>query len=169
MTRTIINILIASMTAIAAHADSTDLIEAARTNDVDQVTALLVSGADTNGRDENGNTALHLAAGYGFADVARLLVDYGADVDAVGCIDNTPLLIAAQEGHTDVVRILVDNEASMGAKDEFGGTAMRYAAGRGHRQVVEILRSAEAQEQNLLADVTTVVAAAIISLLAAVA
>ena len=166
MTRTIFNILIASVAAIAAHADGTDLIEAARTNDVAQVKVLLERGVDPESRDESGHTALHFAAGYGYAEVAQTLVDHGADVDAVGNIGNTPLLIAAQEGHTEVARILVDNGANIDAEDEFGGTSTRYAAGRGHRDVVDILRGAEVSGQSAVAGISPVVAAALAAVIA---
>ena len=157
MTRTII-IMIASVAAIAAHADNTDLIEATRANDVAQVELLLDNGADTEGTDEHGHTALHFAAGYGNAEIARMLIEHGADVDAVGRIGNTPLLIAAQEGHTAVARILVDSEAHLDATDEFGGTSLRYAAGRGHRDIADLLRAAVGPEQDSLAGVSIMVA-----------
>lgn len=37
--------------------------------------ALLDAGADANAKDENANTALHYAAGYGNSDAAALLLD----------------------------------------------------------------------------------------------
>ena len=37
--------------------------------------ALLEAGADANAKDENDNTALHYAAGYGNTDAAALLLD----------------------------------------------------------------------------------------------
>ncbi|NQU44885.1 ankyrin repeat domain-containing protein [bacterium] len=57
------------------------LHEAIRSRDVSRVKALLDSGADANGVDDYGLTALCAAAYEGPSDMAKLLIDHGADVD----------------------------------------------------------------------------------------
>ena len=131
-----------------------DLLEAARNGDVAQVQHLLASGIDVDVRDENDNTPLHLAAGYGYTELSRLLVDRGADVDARGRIGNTPLHLAAQEGYLEIVGLLVDGGADMTARNHYRGTALELAKGWGHGAVVEVLQ--EEQASHWLADVRNV-------------
>ena len=48
-------------------------------------------GADINGRNKDGNTALHLAAFFGRADVAKLLLENGANPQARNNDGETPV------------------------------------------------------------------------------
>ena len=52
---------------------------------------LLQHGADINGRNKDGNTALHLAAFFGRADVAKLLLENGANPQARNNDGETPI------------------------------------------------------------------------------
>ena len=52
---------------------------------------LLQHGADINGRNKDGNTALHLAAFFGRADVAKLLLENGANPQARNNDGATPV------------------------------------------------------------------------------
>ena len=56
-----------------------DLYYASINGEVDQVTALLVEGADVHYTNEHGWTALHMACWNGHAAVVPLLLDAGAD------------------------------------------------------------------------------------------
>src|SRR5215471_10143285 len=53
--------------------------------------ALIEAGADANGRDEAGNTALIVAANKGWTTVVRALLARGADPNAAGGDGETPL------------------------------------------------------------------------------
>ena len=52
---------------------------------------LMRKGADVNGFDKDGNTALHYAAANGNVGIVKLLVDSGADTDKNGVNDNSAL------------------------------------------------------------------------------
>jgi len=82
------------------------LVEACRSSNSKEAEALLQSKADPNCRDQFRNSPLHIVAGTGRADIARLLLYRGADKDAKDKKGKNPLMTAIREGHADVVRIL---------------------------------------------------------------
>jgi ankyrin repeat protein len=118
------------------NADTVELLEATRANDVALVSSLLDAGVDPNAAAANGVTALHVAASFGYAELSQVLVKAGADIDAPGPGGNTPLMLAAQDGHLDIVQLLIDADADVEARSSAGGSAMELAAAYGHRQVV---------------------------------
>ena len=61
---------------------------------LEAVAAALDAGADVDARNENGDTALHLAASRGLADVVALLAERGAALDARNESGQTPLGLA---------------------------------------------------------------------------
>ncbi|KIY99706.1 Ankyrin repeat domain-containing protein 2 [Monoraphidium neglectum] len=63
-------------------------------------------GASVDLLDNNKNTALHYAAGYGQAESVRLLLDSGADKAAKNEDDKTALEVAQLNEHTEVVELL---------------------------------------------------------------
>ena len=58
---------------------------------IEAVKAALELGADVNAVNENGDTALHLAAHHGFNTVVRYLITQGADPNAKSARGHTPL------------------------------------------------------------------------------
>jgi ankyrin repeat protein len=70
------------------------------------VRLLLAAGAEMGAWDTEGQTALHLAAMMGKADVCELLVKDGADVGVKDNFGATPSDLAIQNGHPDLARIL---------------------------------------------------------------
>jgi ankyrin repeat protein len=69
-----------------------------------------------------GNTDLHLAAIWGFADLVRALVKHGANVNAINDYGRTPLYYAAIHGHRKAAEVLIaagaDKSAIMGTNYE---------------------------------------------------
>jgi len=64
------------------------------------VVVMLVEGGVDKQRD--GNTALHLTAQFGLADMARQLMSLGADLDILNLIGVTPAELARQYGNHDL-------------------------------------------------------------------
>lgn len=63
-----------------------------------------------------GETALHLAAGYGLDYIITLLLAHGADKEALTVAKNTPLNFAVGRGHLSSVRLLLDSGARCSEK-----------------------------------------------------
>lgn len=84
-------------------------------------------------RNEDCNTALHIAAMNGHGSIARIFVNNGSDVNAVGKDHFTPLHYAAQRGDWETVKTLLDLKADKDAKDKDGKTALDWAMENGHR------------------------------------
>nr|XP_043635151.1 potassium channel AKT1-like isoform X2 [Erigeron canadensis] len=78
---------------------------------------LLKKGLDPNESDNNGRTALHIAASKGSENSVLLLLDYGADPSCKDSEGNVPLWEAMIGNHEMVVKVLADNGASLSSGD----------------------------------------------------
>jgi ankyrin repeat protein len=108
---------------------------AATNNRIELVRPLLAHGADVNGEDQHGRTALLFAALGDHEDAARLLLDNGADPNI-----GTPLMVAAIKRDTDLVRALVEAGADVDARAPRDGyTALMYSARLGDVETVNLL------------------------------
>ena len=131
-------LLVTGLNTYAAPAEAR-LLEAARHNDLTQVQQLLADGADIEAADTHGNTALMISAAYGYAELARLLIDHGAEVNARGYIGNTALIDAVQEGYAEIARLLLDSGADVNARNQYGTSASSLALGWGRRDLAQSL------------------------------
>ena len=128
------------------------LMIAALHNGSDRVVDLLLAkgantkaqdnGADVNGKDRTGYTALMNAAMTGDVEPVKLLLSKGAEVNAVsgkeasGKLKNGPidlgndsaLTLAAIYGPAEIVRLLLNAGADPSAKSLTGETAVEWAA-----------------------------------------
>lgn len=94
--------------------------------------ALLDKGADPNGADPIGRTALMYAGINGQTDTMELLIQRGAQVNAKDRKGITPLHSAIMFGDPAAVRLLIDKGADLNAKFDMGGamsglTALKLA------------------------------------------
>ncbi len=75
-------------------------------NHAEAIKELLKVGADINGVNITGFTAIHHAAEAGSPEAARVLIEAGADVNLPSNAGETPLQRARREGYQEVVRLL---------------------------------------------------------------
>ncbi|KAF2739906.1 GDPD-domain-containing protein [Polyplosphaeria fusca] len=117
---------------------------AVKSNFVLIVNLLVEAGVDVNYQDDDGETALHVAARYGHEECAQALIRGSAmnktDVDVPEKIFGwTPLFIACVDGHLGVAKLLVTAGANMESCDLSGWTPKEHAALRGHVDITEEL------------------------------
>ncbi len=107
---------------------------------------MLKDGADVNGAQGDGMSALHWAAERGDAELADMLIVAGANIGAVTRIGQyTPLHLATQAGNTDVAKALLKAGADVNAKTTNSGvTAVHLAASSGSAELINLLADAKA-------------------------
>lgn len=120
-------------------------IEAAEEGDCTAIMEFLEDGVDLETADEDGFTALHIAANYGHLELLDALIGLGADVEA-RCLDKegaqTPLHLAVWQNKKEALMALVEAGASVSAQDNDGFFPLHRAAIRGHHEVLAILLEA---------------------------
>ncbi|MGW7366217.1 ankyrin repeat domain-containing protein [Streptomyces sp. NPDC054841] len=114
--------------------------------DDDAVVRALRAGAPAGTADEDGTTALYLAASRGRAGAVRLLLAAGADPDRASGPDGAelPLCGAAVWGRTEAMRALLAAGARPDLEEDAGVRALTWACRQGHAQAVQVLLSAGA-------------------------
>ncbi|WP_449420526.1 ankyrin repeat domain-containing protein [Phormidium nigroviride] len=118
----------------------TPLMIATELRNIEFVEALLELKAEVNARDNNGKTALMLAAKYrndvelrinGAAEIQASLVQMLAEAEAdLNLADNdgkTALMLAAEFGSPEAVSVLIQKGCDINKKDNRGNTALTYA------------------------------------------
>jgi ankyrin repeat protein len=119
------------------------LFEAARLGRDDMIPVLLEAGADIEGVDAKGHTALVLATYHGFKETADLLLDRGADPDGTTA-SGSPLMGVAFKGHLAIARRLLAAGADPNLRNAAGQTAIMMSALFDRREVIEVLLGAGA-------------------------
>jgi ankyrin repeat protein len=129
-----------AMNALIRRGSRVELPVAAALGRVEEAGRLLATASS-----EDSHLALSLAAGFGHAEIVRLLLDAGEDpnrYDPVGGHSHaTPLHQAAGRGHDEVVRLLVERGARLDLKDIlWHGTPADWAGHAGKIEIEAYLR-----------------------------
>ncbi|KAK7871770.1 hypothetical protein R5R35_014036 [Gryllus longicercus] len=96
-------------------------------------------------RDENGTTALMVAASKGKLQFVREFIKHGAEVNAEDSDNWTALLCAAKEGYLDICTELIEHGANIEQRDMGGWTALMWATYKGHEEVANLLLENKAE------------------------
>jgi ankyrin repeat protein len=112
----------------------TKLHDAVKRGDLASVKALLEENRDlANSRSETdarGTTPLHVAAQFGQAEAARMLLEYGADVSLLDSEnDSIALCWAAFFGRPEVVAVLLEAGSEPSQRNKHGLTPLGCAVG----------------------------------------
>ena len=143
-----------TMTAYTLSTDEASFLEAARRGDTEQIESLISRVNNVDVQNENGETALMLAAlggiagptemaiaemlapGGGYVGAVELLIAKGADVDVQDKDGETALVKAARRGHTRIAAELIKAGAKLDFRNDKGETVLILAAGGGYNWIV---------------------------------
>ena len=129
---------------IGGAASMTQLMCAARANDVERVRLLLRLGCpNANARDQVGFTALHWACLRGHDAAVRELLAHNVDANLTNDAGWTPLFAASFNGRLSVVRLLCDAPGiDLAARtDDNGLSALGWALRNDQTEVAAVLRA----------------------------
>lgn len=88
----------------------------------------LIVGGNVNSKNQNGETALLLAAKKSNLYITEhLLTNCAADVNVVSKTGITPLIYAVQSGNIEIVKVLITHGANVNLTDKAGSSALRKA------------------------------------------
>ncbi|XP_050231391.1 protein VAPYRIN-like [Mercurialis annua] len=123
------------------------LCVAARKGEVRTILKLIENGAQINGKDQHGWTALHRSSFKGKIEAVRTLIDKGIDVDAKDEDGYTALHCAVESGHADVIELLVKRGADIEARTNKGVTPLQIAESLNYVGISRVLiRSGAAKD-----------------------
>ncbi|RWS26051.1 eye-specific diacylglycerol kinase-like protein, partial [Leptotrombidium deliense] len=137
---------------------TTEIIDAAKRGDLQRIKALLEEGYSLLAIDENGMTALHYAAKYGFDEMVQLLVrEEHSIIDIPDCEEGqTALHKAAKHGRRKTCCILAAAGCSLSKVDNQGFTAKQLAMQSRDNDLAAYLQHFENYQNTLREKETTV-------------
>ncbi len=98
-------------------------------------------------RDNNGWTALHLAAQSWSATGAALLINGGADVNSLTPDGNTPLHLAIRSARLENIRLMAARGGDLTLANKTGATALDLAKETNRPDIVDFVQRAIAEQQ----------------------
>jgi ankyrin repeat protein len=127
---------------------ASDLTDALKARDVDQVRRLLAAGANVNEKVQR-DYPLNVAATFGPAEMVAMLLDAGADIEKPGRDGLHPLHNAVAMGHREIVAQLVEKGANVNSTDRLGRTPLiTFANNGGEIGIAKMLLAAGADPKS---------------------
>jgi len=139
MSAGILMTLLLAVASPAAVAGEFPLVEAARNQEPQKVSALLRQHADATARSDDGSTALLWAAHWGDVKTADLLLGAGADPNAANDFHMTPLSQACVNGNAALVELLLKAGANPNTPIATGETPLMTCSKSGSADAVRSL------------------------------
>lgn len=99
---------------------------------------LLARGVDVNARNNDGESALHMAANY-CNEFIRPLLEAGADINAQDDDGETPLMILCQDRNEEEACYLIRQGADVRLKNRKGKSVVDIALKNGLTEVIELM------------------------------
>jgi len=100
--------------------------------------------ADIDTKDEDGNTAVHLAVAHNQIRILEYLIDRDVNIDGQNRQKRTPLHIACYKGYGEITHLLVEAGADLNLQDCDGNSALHFCAAFGNTELVTLLIKREA-------------------------
>ncbi len=118
---------------------------AAARDDVAEIERLVAAGGNTEARDANSRTPLHVAAFGGKQAAASALLRLRADANALDAQRYDIVTIASVQNNVQMLKLALESGGKAGATTSpYDGTALIAAAHLGHAEVVRTLVAAKA-------------------------
>ena len=96
-------------------------------------------GADYNITNNNGSTALRIAAYKNCFEIVKAIIEKGADVNQKKESGWTVLMAACSGGNLEIVKYLLTKGADINAIDQYGRTALDVAIRDGYKKIKKLL------------------------------
>lgn len=103
----------------------------------------LSEGAYVDTGDEDGKTAMMLAAERGFLDVVKLLLEKGAHIDSRDAQGNTALMKAIGGAHNEVGKLLLESGADVELKNVSGESSLSLACKENRVSILTLMLQTE--------------------------
>jgi hypothetical protein len=115
------------------------LIDAADTNNIDILKALIARKQDVNSKGKFQTTALHRAIAKGNYEAAKILLENNANPNLADLGGATALHIAARSNDVKAIKLLLEHNANINAKDKEGLTPLHRATAANSSKAIEEL------------------------------
>ncbi|XP_029564768.1 ankycorbin isoform X2 [Salmo trutta] len=116
------------------------LLVAVEHGEVEKVASLLTKkGASAVKLDNEGKSALHVAATRGQTDCLAVILAHGVDTSVIDTSGFSALHLAAKNNHQECAKKLIQSKCVLDALDSSGKTALHHAAASGSIGIVQTL------------------------------